>query len=410
MEEYPPPNYITYQWWPRYIPLFSSLDYISNWKNGRFAKNLADFIDKVLTATGASQVDIVTHSMGALVARSAIKNYGCSSKVRKLLTVGAPNRPYSGWWEGFYSIFGQDKLWQKSGEDLEMGLNVPSGKDAKFLNIQTGDTNYWCNYLDYNNYIEAISTIMGDRGNVIWGEPNDNAVAVSQSYINSAQFNAVVYEQHSYDNDVPELCETSSSYTTEFIKKWIIDDEVKMTNIATNFAYDARGTGNPYYWAKGCLRIRSAALNYNNSLITLVRLQKKVFKKDKGDTTKTIYDVYTKAFQIYKYSRSFPGDPVFLVNKIHWELGSEYWLTIWDMDMTGEIKYSRERIHLQDGDSSYVKILDINGCYIGHSTSFSWTTNDYAVFQKLYYKKDTGNWVFLDSLNGNVRNYTFTPT
>jgi hypothetical protein len=189
----------------------------------------------------------------------------------------------------------------------------------------------------------------------------------------------------------------------------MIDDEVKMTNIATNFAYDARGTGNPYYWSKGCLRIRSAALNYNNSLITLVRLQKKVGKKDKGDTTKTIYDVYTKAFQIYKYSRSFPGDPVFLVNKLKLEFGSEYWLTIWDMDMTGEIKYSRKTIHLQAGDSVYVLIHHIDGCYIGDSTSISWETNDSAVYQKLYYKKDNGSWTFLNSLNGNARNYTFTP-
>jgi len=62
----------------------------------KWSQNLAEFIDKVLAATGASKVDIVAHSMGGLVARAAIKYYGCANKVRKLLTVGTPNH-YFDW-------------------------------------------------------------------------------------------------------------------------------------------------------------------------------------------------------------------------------------------------------------------------------------------------------------------------
>ena len=54
-----------------------------------FADQLAAKIEAILGATGASDVALVTHSMGALVARAYLRRYG-SAKVRLAVMIGAP--------------------------------------------------------------------------------------------------------------------------------------------------------------------------------------------------------------------------------------------------------------------------------------------------------------------------------
>ena len=55
-----------------------------------FADQLAGKIADVRAATGADQVVLVTHSMGGLVSRAYLRRHG-GDRVRKLITVGAPN-------------------------------------------------------------------------------------------------------------------------------------------------------------------------------------------------------------------------------------------------------------------------------------------------------------------------------
>ncbi|MEP7181706.1 MAG: alpha/beta fold hydrolase [Betaproteobacteria bacterium] len=58
--------------------------------NELFADQTAAKIDAILAATGASDVAIVAHSMGGIVARAYLRRYG-GDKVRLLLTLGTPH-------------------------------------------------------------------------------------------------------------------------------------------------------------------------------------------------------------------------------------------------------------------------------------------------------------------------------
>lgn len=55
------------------------------------ARALEAFVADVRGRTGASQVDLIGHSQGGLVARQYIKAYGGSSTVNNLITLSAPN-------------------------------------------------------------------------------------------------------------------------------------------------------------------------------------------------------------------------------------------------------------------------------------------------------------------------------
>ncbi|WP_436494370.1 esterase/lipase family protein [Actinokineospora sp. HUAS TT18] len=53
------------------------------------AKEFKRFVDKVLAATGTSQVDVVGHSQGGMMPRQYLKFEGGAGKVRNLVTLGA---------------------------------------------------------------------------------------------------------------------------------------------------------------------------------------------------------------------------------------------------------------------------------------------------------------------------------
>jgi triacylglycerol esterase/lipase EstA (alpha/beta hydrolase family) len=56
----------------------------------RFVDQLAEKIDAILAATGASRVALVGHSMGGLVARAYLRRHG-SDKVSTVIMLGTPN-------------------------------------------------------------------------------------------------------------------------------------------------------------------------------------------------------------------------------------------------------------------------------------------------------------------------------
>jgi triacylglycerol esterase/lipase EstA (alpha/beta hydrolase family) len=68
---------------PSYGPPLASIDL--------FADQVAAEIDRVLAITGASQVSIVAHSMGGIVARAYVRKHG-GAKVRRVITIGTPHQ------------------------------------------------------------------------------------------------------------------------------------------------------------------------------------------------------------------------------------------------------------------------------------------------------------------------------
>ncbi|MFH8562117.1 esterase/lipase family protein [Streptomyces sp. NPDC017988] len=59
--------------------------------NATTARQLARKIDRVLKATRARKVDLVTHSMGALSSRHYLKNHGGLAKVDAFVSLAGPN-------------------------------------------------------------------------------------------------------------------------------------------------------------------------------------------------------------------------------------------------------------------------------------------------------------------------------
>ena len=248
----------------------------------KWAKNLADFIDKVLAATGASQVDIVAHSMGGVVARAAMKYYGCASKVRKLLTIGTPNHYFDfSVAELIWSWVTEDPAWMRVGEDWELSADRRQGdENITFKDINTGVEKPFTEFLDAEP-TEGIATIAGNKGIFIPGHPNDGDVEVTQVYLSSAQFNPVIYASHSYDG-VSELALTTCTYTTEFIKKWMIDDEEivggRLIAAAPILSHegDIHWRGDNYYGRGASLRLYPNVNDFGNILTAHVELIREV--------------------------------------------------------------------------------------------------------------------------------------
>ncbi|MDN3295186.1 triacylglycerol lipase [Streptomyces ficellus] len=65
--------------------------YNTGQSNATTASQLAQEINRVLAATGATKVDVVTHSMGGLSSRYYTKNLGGDSKVDAWVSLGGPN-------------------------------------------------------------------------------------------------------------------------------------------------------------------------------------------------------------------------------------------------------------------------------------------------------------------------------
>ena len=422
----PPWGYDYTRFWPRYLPgigyasilapdgnWYMSLTptktwyspYITSWENNRYAKRLAEFIDKVLIATGAEKVDIVAHSMGGLVARAAIRYYGCEGKVRKLLTIGTPNKGWHGVGDAHWTeILAGHADWQRLGEDLEMNIDPEIWNiNVCFMDLATGNAGLFVDFLTQPLQAE-VSTIAGTRG--VWYQPggDDGIVLVSDVPLSWAEFNADVYASHGWGNagNVEEFCLLGCTYTEEFIKNWIIDDDVSHQG-ATPQTENCYTFPNP--WGNWELRFFAPVTDYSRALVVTAVLK---------DLFGNVFDDTYRAYALYKYSKTVPGTPVFATNPAQFSPGSyKLYYRVYDMDGLVVKCPSDKRMDNLGADSpARVNILTPNG---GESYKFNelceikWAHEFYhAIDQRIYLTTDNGgNWSCIGTVSSAESTYSW---
>jgi triacylglycerol esterase/lipase EstA (alpha/beta hydrolase family) len=130
----------------------------------RSATELAAFVDRVLGATGAPDVDLVAHSAGGVVARQYLKFDGgtdaahpTTDKVDKLVTLGATNHGTTG--SGLFTLL--DNLGVLAGMTPVIGAagprQLPQSEFITRLNAG-GDTQPGVAYTDIATRFDEIST------------------------------------------------------------------------------------------------------------------------------------------------------------------------------------------------------------------------------------------------------------
>ncbi|MDP1793632.1 MAG: hypothetical protein Q8K63_05775 [Acidimicrobiales bacterium] len=87
--------------WNTFLSFFKADGYadaeLNNWSynysqsNATTASEISTKVNQILAATGASKVDIVTHSMGGLSSRYFVKFLGGDAKVDEWVSLGGPN-------------------------------------------------------------------------------------------------------------------------------------------------------------------------------------------------------------------------------------------------------------------------------------------------------------------------------
>jgi len=173
--------------------LSSSQVYIDNDEARRsineYADRLARVIEIVLHHTGKNKVILIGHSMGGLVGRAYVKNYG-AEKVDKLVAIGTPNHGYFTEDLGFNDItkyFGCSEL--HPGQEC---FDISGGSD--FLNsLNAGDeTPGNTSYL----------TIAGDSTE-IYGKRTDQVVRVESVKLEGAK--NIVFNGRKFDSYLDSL-------------------------------------------------------------------------------------------------------------------------------------------------------------------------------------------------------------
>lgn len=110
-----------------------------------FSKQLAEFVESVIRATGMTQVDIVAHSMGGLVTRSFTTFLGGAEKVHTALFMTTPHLGVS-FASGEATFNKYDKPWMTAHELAELDRTTLLAP-TKFNDCKGTKTDTWPNLL-----------------------------------------------------------------------------------------------------------------------------------------------------------------------------------------------------------------------------------------------------------------------
>ncbi len=203
-----------------------------------WAKNFVEFVNKVLKATGSKKVNVVAHSMGGIVVRSAMKWYGIEDKINRLVLLGTPNHPFQDKREIFYMLFFDDPDWMKRGEDWEMDVDGYDmrGEGVVFEDINNNNTGEFLDLLgDYVGDAEVVC-IAGTDGRILLpninikglsipiGNDNDGCVNVGQVFLSTAVMNKRIKALHVV-SDVKDIDKSlvGNRHVISFVKHYICD-------------------------------------------------------------------------------------------------------------------------------------------------------------------------------------------
>jgi len=169
-----------------------------------YSQRLADIVEKVLHHTNKDKVILVAHSMGGLVSRGYIKNYGGSNKVHKLVTIGTPNHGIFGWFVG--GLCGLTHLGLQECEDMQWDnqfiKNLNSGNEAivPTLSIigkcgEKTDQSLGMTY-GHDEVIRAYSAeINGAKNVIVEGECYNNPLPIAGTFHQDLVSENKVYEE-----------------------------------------------------------------------------------------------------------------------------------------------------------------------------------------------------------------------
>ena len=103
---------------------------------------MAEKIDFVLQKTRASKINVISHSMGGVLTRYAVKNAGANGKVAKLIALGGP---HMGSRVAAFMPMGKNTL--------QLAYKSAFMKELASDGMTPGDTDYVSIYSDFDNFI-----------------------------------------------------------------------------------------------------------------------------------------------------------------------------------------------------------------------------------------------------------------
>ena len=190
--------------WPKNISVRAEYYYPYNINTGieEYAKELKHAVDITANCTGSDQVIIVAHSMGGIVSRKYMADYG-HEKVHKLITLASPHYGFNNFTKGelllmFFDIF--------TGKDNEVEQLRPGSDFLEALD-QTDK--------DYRNKIVSIGTYdIGNGSSKIFDlsflPKSDFVVKLDSTKLKGSKYYAITGCSHTEITDFRVLNEKGS--------------------------------------------------------------------------------------------------------------------------------------------------------------------------------------------------------